>query len=223
MYLISIIILAQYQTPRMRRNTIILTLRANDFSPLRKKKKWWLNFVVVQSLSLVQLFVIPWTAACQASLSFIVSCNLLKLMSIESVMPYNHLILSHTLLLLPSVFSSIRVFSNESALCIRWPKYWHFSFSISPFNVYSGLIPLGLTGLISLLSKGLSRVFSITSVWKHQFFIAQTSLWPNSHISTWLLEKPKFWLYGPLLAKWCLCFLMHCLCFSWPFFQGKLQ
>ena len=95
---------------------------------------------VVQSLSRVRLFDSPWTAAHQAPLSFTISQSLLKLMSIESVMPSNHLILCHRLLLLPSIFPSIRIFSNESALCIRWPKYWSFSFSISPFNEYSRLI-----------------------------------------------------------------------------------
>ena len=114
------------------------------------------------------------TAACQASLAFTISQSLLKLISIESVMPSNHLILYRPLLLLPSILPSIRVFSNESALHIRWPKYW--SFSISPSNEYSGLISLGLTGLISLLSKGLSRVFFSTIVWKYQFFNAQPSL-----------------------------------------------
>ena len=94
--------------------------------------------VVVQSLSCIQLFVTPWTAAHQASLSFTISQSLLKLMSIESVIPSNHLILCHSLLLLPWVFLSIRVFSSESALCIRWPKYW--SFGISPSNEYLGLI-----------------------------------------------------------------------------------
>ena len=94
--------------------------------------------------------------------------SLLKFMSIELVMPSNHLILCHPLLLLPSIFPSIRVFSNELALCIRWLKYW--SFSNSPSNEYSGLILLGLTGLISLQSKGLSRVFSSATVQKHQFF-----------------------------------------------------
>ena len=95
---------------------------------------------VVQSPSCVCLFGTPWTAAHQASLSFTISQNLLKLMSIELVMPCNHLILCHLLLFLPSIFYSIRVFSNESVLHIRWPKYWSFSFSISPFNEYSGLI-----------------------------------------------------------------------------------
>ena len=96
---------------------------------------------------------------------------------------------SHPLLLsspLPSVFPRIRVFSNESALHIRWPKYWSFSFSISPVKDW---LPLGLTGLISLLSKGLSRVFSSITIQKHQFFNTQTSLWSNSHIHTWLVEK----------------------------------
>ena len=96
--------------------------------------------VLVQLLSHVQPFATPWTAACQASLSFINSQSFLKLMSIESVMPSNHLILCHSLLLLPSIFPSIRVFSNESILPIRWPKYW--SFSVSPSSEYSGLISL---------------------------------------------------------------------------------
>ena len=99
-----------------------------------------LSYLVVQSLSHVRLFVAPWTAALQASLSFTISWSLLKLISIESVMPSNHLIFCHPLLLLPSIFPSIRVFSNESVLHIRWPKYWSFSFSISPSNEYSGLI-----------------------------------------------------------------------------------
>ena len=99
-----------------------------------------IQFRSVQSLSRVQLLVTPWTAAHQASLSITNSKCLLKLMSIDSVMPSNHLILYHPLLLLPSIFPSIRVFSNESALCIRWPKYWCFSFNISPSNEYSGLI-----------------------------------------------------------------------------------
>ena len=93
-------------------------------------------------------------------------------------------------LLLSSVFPSIRVFSNESALCFRWPKYWSFSFRISPFNEYSGLIFFRMTGQISLLSKGLTRVFSSTTVQKHQFFSTQPALWSNSHIHTWLLGKP---------------------------------
>ena len=138
--------------------------------------------VVVQSLSHVQLFATPWTAAHQASPSFTISQSLLKFLSIELVVLSNHLILCHSLFLLPSIFPSIRVFSNELALHIRWPNYWSFSFSVSHANEYSGLIPLGLTGLISLLSKGLSRVFSKNTVQKHQFFSTQPSLWSNSHI-----------------------------------------
>ena len=114
----------------------------------------------VQSLS-VWLFVTPWTATCQFSLSITNSWSLLKLMSIELVMPSNHLILCHPLFLLLSIFPRIRVFSNESALCIRWPEYWSFSFSISPSWCFINIqdwFPLGLTGLISLHSKGLSRV-----------------------------------------------------------------
>ena len=132
--------------------------------------------IVVQLLSHGQLFATPWTAAHQASLSITNFLSLLKLSSIESVMPSNHFILCKPLLLLPSIFSSIRALSNESALHIRWPKYWNFSFSISPSNDYSGLISLGWTGLISLQSKGLSRVFSNTTVQKHHFFGAQPSL-----------------------------------------------
>ena len=97
------------------------------------------EFSSVQLLSCVRLFATPWTAAHQGSLSFSISWNFLKLMTIESVMPSNHLI-CHPLLLLPSIFPSIKVFSNESALGIKWPKYWRFNFSISPFNEYSGLI-----------------------------------------------------------------------------------
>ena len=125
---------------------------------------------VVHTLSRVQFFATPWTAANQASLSISNSGNLLKSMSIESVMPSNHLIFCRPLLFLPSIFPSIRVFSNESTLCIMWPKYWHFSFSISPFNGYLGWFPLGLTDLTSLQSKGLSTFFSSTTIQKHQFF-----------------------------------------------------
>ena len=132
-----------------------------------------IRFSSVQLLSHVRLFVTPWTAALQASLSFTISLSLLKLMSIELVMPS---ILCCPFLLLPSIFPSLRVFSNESVLRIRWPKYCSFSFSISPSNEYSGLIPLGRTGWIFFQSKGLSRVFSNTTVQKHQFFGTQLSL-----------------------------------------------
>ena len=145
--------------------------------------------VSVQSLSRVRLCVTPWTAARQASLSITNYRSLLRLMSIELVMPSNHLIPCCPLLS-PSVFPSIRVFCSKLALRIRWPKYWSFSFNISPSKEYSGLISLGWTGWISLQSKGLSRVFSNTTVPKHQFFGTLLSLWSNSHIHTWLLEKP---------------------------------
>ena len=134
------------------------------------------QFISVQSLSHVQLFATPWTAACQASLSITNSQSLLKFMSIESVMPSNHLILCRPHLLLSSTVPRIRVFSSELALHIRWPKYWSFSFNISPSNEYSGLISLGLTGWISLQSKGPTRVFSNTTVQKHLFFGTQLSL-----------------------------------------------
>ena len=151
----------------------------------------------------------PKTVACQASLSFTISQNLLKLMYIELVMPSNFLILFHPLLLLPSIFPSIGVFSNELTVCIRWPKYW--SFSISPSNNIQGWFPLGLTGLISLQFKGLSRVFSNTTVQKHQFFSAQPSVWYNSHILTWLLEKPVALFRQSFVSKVMFCFLLCCL------------
>ena len=129
----------------------------------------------VQFSSPLRLFGIPWTAACQASLSITNSQSLLKVMSIESVMPSRHLILCHPLLLLPSIFPSMRVSSNESVLHIRWSKYWSFSFRISHMNIQDRF-PLGLTGWISLQTRGLSRVFFNTTVQKHQFFGAQLSL-----------------------------------------------
>ena len=143
--------------------------------------------VVFQLLTCVQLFATPWTAARQASLSTI-SWSLLKIMSIKFVIPSNHLILCCPLLL-PSIFPSIRVFSNELVLCIKWPKYWSFSFIISPSNEYSGLISFRIDWLDLLAAKGFSRVFYSTTIQKHQLFGAQPCLWSNSHIHTWLLEK----------------------------------
>ena len=142
----------------------------NHKTPRRK-----LQLSSAQSLSHVRLFVTPRTAAYQASLSITNSQSLL--MSITSVMPSNHLILCHPLLLPPSIFPSIRVFSNESILRIKWPKYWSFSFSIAvlPMNT-PDWFPLGWTSWISLQSKGLSRVFSNNTVQKHQFFGTQLSL-----------------------------------------------
>ena len=141
----------------------------------------------VQLLSRIRLFVTPWTAAHQASLSITYSWSLLKLMSIESVKPSNHLILYHPLPFLPSIFASIKFFSNESVLPIRWPNYWSFSFSTSPSNEYSGLISFRID---SLQSKGLSRVFSNTTVQKHQFFSAQPSLWSNAAAAKSLQSYP---------------------------------
>ena len=158
-------------------------------------------FSSVQSLSRVWLFATPWTAARQAYLSITNSWSSLKLMPIESVMPSNHLILCCPLLLLPSIIPNIRVFSNESVLMSGGQSTGGpVIASVPPMNIQDWF-PLGLTGWISLQSKGLSRVFSNTINQKHQFFWAQLSLWSNSHIHTWLLEKPQLWLDGPLLVK----------------------
>ena len=121
----------------------------------------------------------------QASLSFIILQSLLKLMSTESVMPSNHIILCHPPLLVPSIFHSIRVFSSELALCIRWPKYWSFSFSISPSNEYSGMISFRMDWLDLLAVQGtLKSLFQHHSLKPSQFFGPQRSLWSNSHIHT---------------------------------------
>ena len=139
------------------------------------------GFSSVQSLSCVWLFATPWIAACQASLSITNSQSLQNLMSIESVMPSSHLILCHPLLLLPSIFPSIRVFSNESALRIRWPKHWSFSFSIIPSNEHPGLISFGMDWLDLLAVQGtlkslLQHHSSKASIlWRSAFFIVQLS------------------------------------------------
>ena len=145
----------------------------------------------VQSLSHVWLFATPWTAAHQASLSFTNSWSLLKLMWIKSVMPSNPLILCCLLLLLPSIFPSIKVFSNESVFCVRWPKYWNFSFSISPSNEYLGLISFKIDWFDLLAVQG-----TLKSVLQHHS--SKASIFPcsafflrsNPHIHTWLLGKP---------------------------------
>ena len=147
------------------------------------------SFVVVQSFSCARLFATPWTAACQPSCPS-PSPRVCSVMSIESVMLSNHLIFCCPFLLLPSIFPSIRIFSNESALHISGQSIGaSASASVLPMNIQSWF-PLGLTDLISLLSKGLSGVFYSTTAQKHQFFGAQPSLWSNSHIYTRLLEKP---------------------------------
>ena len=144
----------------------------------------------VQSLSHVWLFATPWTAACQASLSITNSQSLLKLMTIASVMLSNHFILCHPLLLPPSIFPSIKVFSNESVFPSGGRSTGvSASASVLPMNIQDWF-PVGWTGWISLQSKGLSRVFSNTTVQKYQFFDVQLSLCSNSHIHTGLLEKP---------------------------------
>ena len=151
--------------------------------------------VVVALFSCVQFFATPWTAVHQASLSFAISQTWLKFMSIESVMPSNHLILCHFLLLLPSIFLSVRVFSSESALQIRWPKYWSFSFSISRSNDYSGLISFRMDWLDLLAVQGTLK----SLLWHHSS--KASVLQCSAHIHTWLLEKPQLWLDGTLSAK----------------------
>ena len=144
----------------------------------------------VQSLSRVQLFVTPWTTAHQASLSITNSRSLLKLMSIESVMPSNRLIICGSLLLLPSIFPRVRVFSMGQFFTSAGQRIGvAVSASVLPMNLQDWF-PLGWTGWISLQSKGLSRVFSNTIFQKHQFFGAQASLWSIPHISIWLLGRP---------------------------------
>ena len=174
----------------------------------------------VQSLSRVQLFATPWTAAHQASLSITNSRSLLKLMSIESVMPSNHLVLCHPLLLLPSVFPSIRVFSNQSALCIKWLKYWSFSFSISPSNEYSELISFRIDQfdllavqetLKSLLQHHSLKALILQS---SAFFMVQLSH-PYMTIGKIITLTTQ-----TFVGKVCLCFLICCLGLSQLFFQG---
>ena len=148
------------------------------------------RFSSVQSLSRVQLSATSWIAARQASLSITNSWSSLKLTSIKSVTPSSHLILCCPLLLLPPIPPSIRVFSNESTLHMRWPKYWSFNFSIIPSKEIPGLISFRMDWLDLLAVKGLSRVFSNTTVQKHQYLGAQLSSQSNSHIHTWPLEKP---------------------------------
>ena len=163
--------------------------------------KQWL---VAQSLSPVQHFVTPWTAAHQASLSFTVSQSLLRFMSIKLVMSSNHLILCHLLLLLPSIFPSIRVFSSKSALHIRWPKYWNFSFSISPFNDYSGLISfridwidLTIQGALKSLPQHHNSKASI--LWRSAFFVVQLS---HLYMTTGKTVALTIWTFvGKIMLK----------------------
>ena len=147
-----------------------------------------MNYTVVQSPSHVQFFATPLSAARQASLSLTISQSFLKFIFIASVMPPSHLILWGPRLLLPSIFPSIRDFSNESDFHIRWPKYWSFGFSISPSNEHSGLISFRIDWF-DLAVQGTLRNLLHTTIQKYQFFSAQPSLWSNSHIHTWLREK----------------------------------
>ena len=173
-------------------------------------------------------FVTPWTAGPQASLSITNSWSLFKLTSIESVMPSNHLILCHPLFLLPSVFPSIRVFSNESALHIRWPKYWSFSFSISPFNEYSGLISFRMYWLDLLAVQGtlknlLQHHSSKASIlWRSAFFIVQLShaymtTEKNMAFTRWTFVGKVMSLFFNMLPRFVIAFLPRskCLLFSW--------
>ena len=166
--------------------------------PTIKCRNYWMTTNIQPSppvtsvllLSRVWLFVTPRIAAHQASLSITNSRSSLRLTSIKSVMPSIHLILGHPRLLLPPIPPSIRIFFNESILCMRWPKYWSFSFSIIPSKEIPGLISFRMHWLDLLAVLGLSRVFSNTTVQKHQFFDAQPSSQSNSHIHTWPQEKP---------------------------------
>ena len=167
------------------------------------------TFVAIQSLSCVSLFVTPWTAARQASqMSFTISQSLLKLMSTWLVMPYNHLVLCCPLLLLPSIFPSIRVFSNELALCIGWPKYCNFSFSINSSNEYSGLVSFRIDWFdLSAVWETLKRLLQhhsskVSILWCSAFFIVQL-LHPNMTTA-----KTIALTIQTLLAKWGLCFLI---------------
>ena len=169
--------------------------------PKKREEEELNQFSSVQSLSRVQLFVTQWIAACQASLSITNSRSSLRLTSIELVMPSSHLILCHPLLLLPPIPASIRVFSNESALRMRWPKYWSFSFSIIPSKEIPGLISFRMDWLDLLEVQGtlkslLQHHTSKASILQHSAFLIV-----QPHIHTWPLEKQQPWLDGPLLAK----------------------
>ena len=168
--------------------------------------KYKYNISSVQLLGRIRLFATPWTAAHQASRSITNSRSLLKLMSIKSVMPSNHLILCRPLLLMPSIFPSIRVFSNESALCIRWPKYWNFSFNISPSNEHPGLISFRMDWLAFLAVQGTLKSLlqyhssKASILWCSAFFIIQLSHPYVTTGKTIALTRKTF------VAKYCLCF-----------------
>ena len=167
--------------------------------------------IVVFSCSVMCDSVTPWTATHQASLSITITWSLRKLLCMESVMPSNHCILSHSLLLLPSIFPSIRIFSNGSALHTRWPKYWNFSFSISLSNEFSGLISFridwfGLLAVQATLKSLFQHHNSKASILQHSAFFM---VWLSHPYMT--TGKTVALIYGPSSAKWCLCFLTCCL------------
>ena len=172
---------------------------------------WKLWNFVVQLLRGVSVFANPWTAACQGSLSFTISRSLLKLMSIELVMLSNHFIVCHPLLLLPSIFPRIRVFSSESVLCMRWPKYWSLRFSVSPSNEHSGLISFRIDWLDLLVVQGTSKNLlqhhssKASIVWCSAFFIVQLS---HPYMTTGKAIALTIWAF---VSNVCLCFLIHCL------------
>ena len=169
----------------------------------------WISQLFSHSVSHIWVFAISWTAACQASLSFTISQNLLKFMSTES---WCRLTISSSVTAFSSCPQSFPA-SGSFPMSRLFPSGGQsigVSASVLQMNI-QGWLALGLTGLISVQSKGLSRVFSNTTVQKHQFFGTQPSLWSNSHIHTWLLKKPQLWLHGPFWAKWCLCFWICCL------------
>ena len=156
----------------------------------QRPSTWSHHCCCCQSPSGVQFFVIPWTAAHHVSLFLIISQSLPRFMFIASVMPSSHLTLWHPLLLLPSVFPSIRDFASESSLHIQWPKYWSFSFSISLSSEYSQLIFRQIDCFDLLAVQETLEIFSSTIVQRHQFFGALSSLWSNSHNYTWPMERP---------------------------------
>ena len=161
----------------------LYTLATNSFT---------FQFSSVQSLSRVRLFATPWIAAHQTSLSITNSRSSLRLTFIESVMSSSNFILCRPLLLLPSIFNSIRVFSSESVLCIRWPKYWSFNFSITPSKEYSGLMSFRIEWFDLFAVQGILRSLLQHHNSKASILQRSVSLWSNSHIHTWLLENHNF-------------------------------
>ena len=157
---------------------------------MHELKLFWLLYICCCSVAKSCLFLTPRIAACQASLYLTLFWSLLKFMSIVSVILSNHLILYHPLLLLPSIFLNMRVFSSESALHTRWSKYWNFSLSIGLSSEYSGPVSFRIDWFDLLAVQGTLKSLPTPTVWSHQFLSAQPSLWSSSHIRSWLLEKP---------------------------------